>query len=97
PTALAGRTVGWYALRSGTVPRGAIQRRDKNSPTARFHPLYGKYSILRVLEQFFIRQLRTATPRGNGQTESVRFSPRGSLLIQQNGQRKASLPPNSQI
>jgi hypothetical protein len=96
-SALAGRSGGWYALRSGAVPRGAIQRRPLNGPTARFRPLFGKYAILRILEQFFIKQFKTATPKGNGLTEKVRFSPRGSLSILQNGAQKATLAPNSQI
>jgi len=97
PNALAGRSVGWYALRSGAVPRGAIQRRERNNAAARFQPLTGRYSILRILEQFFIKQLKTATPNGNGQTEPVRFTARGSLQISENGAAKASLPANSQI
>ena len=97
PTALAGRSVGWYALRSGAVPKGAIRRRAQNNPAARFMPLFGKYSILRILEQYFIKQFKTATPKGNGLVEPVRFTAKGSLQLLDNGVRKANLPPNSQI
>ena len=97
PTALAGRTVGWYALSSSTVPRGAIQRRAQNTPWARFRPLYGPYSVLRILEQHFIKQHGTVTPKGNGQTEPVRFSARGGLQLKENGKVTATLPPNSRI
>jgi peptidoglycan hydrolase-like protein with peptidoglycan-binding domain len=97
PTALAGRSVGWYALRSAAVPKGSIQRRAQNNPAAKFAPVYGKYSILRILEQYFIKQFKTATPKGNGVVEPVRFTAKGSLQILDKGARKASLAPNSQI
>jgi len=97
PTALAGRTVGWYALSSSTVPKGAIQRRAQNTPWARFRPLYGPYSVLRILEQHYIKQHGTATPKGNGAIEPVRFSARGGLQLKESGKVTATLPPNSRI
>lgn len=93
--AMANRSVACYALRYGSVPRGAIQRREKDNPRAQFRPVFGKYAILRILEQFYIKRLRN--PRGNELTEAVQFSPRGSFTIAENGVKVAEFRPNSQI
>jgi hypothetical protein len=95
PSAMAGRSVGWYLLRSSAAPRGAIQRREQGNVRAQFRPVFGKYAILRILEQVYIRRLRN--PKGNQLTEAVQFSPRGSLVVTENGARTADYPPNSRI
>ena len=94
-SALANRSAGWFLLRSSAVPRGAILRRERDNPQARFRPVFGKYAILRILEQAFIKRLKN--PRGNQLTEGVRFSPRGSLVVLENGAKTAEYAPNSQI
>jgi hypothetical protein len=91
---LTGRTVEWYLLRMSSVARGAIQRKDADNPRALYRPLSGKYAILRVLEQHFIKGTH---PQGNVLTEAVQFSPRGSLAITVDGAQAGSYPPNSRI
>jgi hypothetical protein len=95
PSATAGRSVGWYLLRYSTVPRGAIQRREQNNPRAAFRPVYGKYSILRILEQVYIKRLNN--PSGNQQVETVQFGPKGSLVVTENGVKVSEYQPNSRV
>ena len=94
-SATSGRSVGWYLLRSSSVPRGAIQRRDQSNPRAAFQPLSGPYAILRILEQVYIKRLRN--PSGNHQIESVQFGPRGSLVVSENGVKVSEYQPNSRV
>jgi hypothetical protein len=94
PSAMAGRTVEWYLLRRSAVPAGSIQRRDKDNPRAAFRPISGKYAILRILEQHYIRNKK---PRGNHLSEPVQFTPRGSLTLVENGAQSASYPPGSKL
>jgi hypothetical protein len=93
-SAMAGRTVEWYLLRYSTVPRGAIQRREKDNPRAAFRPISGKYAILRILEQVYIKR---KSPKSNQLTEPVQFGPRGSLTVVENGAQTANYQPNSRI
>lgn len=95
PSALANRSVACYVLRSGSVGRGTIQRREQGNPSASFRPVPGKYAVLRILEQYYIKRLRR--PKGNELTEAVRFGPRGSFTIAENGVTVAEFPPNSQM
>jgi hypothetical protein len=94
-SALANRSVSWYLLRSSAAPGGAILRRQRGNSQAHFRPLFGKYAILRILEQVFIKRLKN--PKGNQLTELVRFTPRGSHVIVENGAKTAEYPPNSQV
>jgi peptidoglycan hydrolase-like protein with peptidoglycan-binding domain len=94
-SAMAGRTVGWYLLRYSAVPRGAIQRREQGNLRAPFRPVTGTYSILRILEQVYIKRLRN--PSGNQLVESVQFGPKGSLVITENGARVSEFQPNSRV
>jgi len=93
-SALAGRSVGWYLLRYSAAPRGAIQRRDQNTRSP-FRPVMGRHAILRILEQVYIKRLRN--PSGNQFIEPVQFSPRGSLVVTENGAKVSEYLPNSRI
>jgi len=95
PSALANRSVGWYLLRYSSAPKGAIQRRPQNNPAASFHPVFGKYAALRILEQLYIKRLHN--PSGNKTTEGVQFSPRGSLVVTENGAKISEHQPNSRV
>jgi hypothetical protein len=70
-SALSGRRVGWITLKSYSVPVGAIKRKAKGAPDSAYRPVSGKYNVLRILEQAFIKRRR---PPANDQTERVNFN-----------------------
>jgi hypothetical protein len=61
---------------------------------AQFRPLSGRYAILRILEQHYIKEKK---PRGNQTVEQVQFGPGGSMVVTENGAQAAAYPPNSRI
>jgi Putative peptidoglycan binding domain len=80
---LANREVAWVSVEGGKVPACAVGRRKLGSGMP-FEPLRGVHAVLKVLEQYLMKNCNTAG-MGNRNVEAVQFAPGGSLKIKEGG------------